>query len=87
VRKLLVGIGIALGFVGLVSIAIREQMRVECEVCVAYGGRQACESTVAGDRDQALMQAHATACAQISGGVTGGIQCNNTPALRTHCSE
>ncbi|HEY5657335.1 MAG TPA: hypothetical protein VIY27_06060, partial [Myxococcota bacterium] len=61
--------------------------RVTCEVCMSYGGQQACKQTSAADAEEALMQAKYSACSQIAGGVKATIQCNNTPPLSSHCSD
>jgi hypothetical protein len=34
-----------------------------------------------------LVQARSSACSQISSGVTGTIQCNNSRPLSSHCSD
>lgn len=82
-----VGILIGLGFVAVVVIAAMGQFRVRCEVCMAHRGRQLCEQASAADHDSAELQARSSACAQISGGVTDGIQCNNTLPLSVTCNE
>jgi hypothetical protein len=81
------GILIGVGFIAAVVVATLNQMRVTCEVCMEYHGRQACEEAVAVDRSEALMQATTSACAQLSGGVTEGIRCNNLQPLSTNCSD
>jgi hypothetical protein len=87
VTRTWVGILIGLGFVAVVVIAAMGQFRVRCEVCMAYRGQQLCEQAAAADRDNAELQARSSACAQISGGVTDGIQCNNTAPLSVTCNE
>ncbi len=59
---------------------------VECEVCVSFGGRQICEVAAAADRQLAQMHATASACQQLSDGVTSGIQCTNTPPVSLSCT-
>ena len=85
--RTVVGVVLGVGFVAAVVMATLDQARVRCEVCIVYRGRQMCEEAAAVDRAQALMQATTSACAQISSGVTDGIQCNATPPLSTRCSE
>ncbi len=86
-KRALVGTLLGVGFVVALVVTTAHQMRVTCEVCIAYRGRQTCEVAIAVDRAAALMQATSSACTQISGGVTDGIQCNRTPPLSTRCSE
>ena len=86
-KRALVGTLLGVGFLVALVVTTAHQIRVTCEVCIAYRGRQKCEVAIAVDRAAALMQATSSACTQISGGVTDGIQCNQTPPLSTHCSE
>jgi hypothetical protein len=60
---------------------------VQCEVCVDFGGGSNCQTASAPDRPQAIQQATATACANLSSGVTAGMQCNRTPPSITRCRE
>ena len=85
--RTIVGVLIGIGFVGAVIYVGLSQNKVNCEVCMVYQGRQKCESSAAVDRAQAMMQATNSACVQISGGVSDGIRCNNTPPLSSQCSE
>ena len=86
-KRALVGTLVGAGFVVALVVTTAHQVRVTCEVCIAYRGRQKCEKVIAVDRAEALMQAISSVCAQLSGGVTDGIQCNQTPPLSTRCSE
>ncbi len=60
---------------------------VECEVCMRSGGREACNTSVAAERDLAVSQARSSACAQITGGVTETITCGQQPPLRLQCND
>ena len=86
-KRALVGTLLGVGFAVALVVTTAHQVRVTCEVCMAYRGRQKCEEAIAVDRAEALMQATSSACTQLSGGVTDGIQCNRTPPLSTRCSE
>ena len=86
-KRTLVGVLLGVGFIVALVVTTAHQVRVTCEVCIAYHGRQKCEKAIAVDRAEALMQATSSVCAQLSGGVTDGIQCNRTPPLSTRCSE
>jgi hypothetical protein len=82
-----VGIGIGIAVVAAIVYATMGQLRVSCEVCMTYRGGQVCESARAADRDQATQQARTAACTRLSGGVTDGIQCNNTRPLSVRCTD
>lgn len=86
-KRAVVSVGLAAALAAAVALAIRDQARVRCEVCVVYGGQQICEAARSGDRRQALMQATNAACVRLSRGVTDGIRCNNTPPVAVECSE
>ncbi len=85
--RTLVGVGIGVAVVAAIVFATMGQLRVSCEVCMRYHGRELCESARAVNRDQATMQARSTACARLSGGVTDSVKCNNTQALSILCSD
>jgi len=85
--RVLVGTLVGVAFLVAVVVAAMDQLRVECEVCMAYDGRRTCEVAHAADRQQATMQATTAACAKLSGGVTDGIRCSSTPPLSTRCEE
>jgi hypothetical protein len=59
--------------------------QVECEVCMEFGGRTACQTVAAVDRDRALAMAVSSACAVLTSGVTPGIQCGQTPPRSVSC--
>jgi len=85
--RVVVGILIGAAFVVAVVIGAREQLRTRCEVCLEYRTGRTCETARAATRELAIMQATTAACAKLSGGVTEGIRCNNTPPLSTSCSD
>ena len=86
-KRALIGTLLGVGFAIALVVTTANQARVTCEVCMTYRGLQKCEEAVAVDRAAAVMQATSSACTQLSGGVTNGIQCNQTPPLSTRCSE
>lgn len=83
----LVGIGLLLAFAAAVLVAAQGELRTRCEVCMEFEGREACEVARARDEDHAIREATTTACAKISGGVTNGIRCSNTPPRSTRCES
>jgi hypothetical protein len=48
-----------------------------CEVCVAYGGHNACRKASAATKEQALRSATDNACAQVASGVTATMVCES----------
>ncbi len=86
-KRTVVKISLAVGFLATVVYVALGQSRVTCEVCMSYQGRQACETTSAASIAEALTQATSSACSRVSGGVTGTIQCNNSRPLSSHCSD
>lgn len=86
-RRTLVGIALAAGFLAAMFYATHREAAVTCEVCMDFGGASACRSSGAADREAARRGAVAAACAVLSGGVTQGIQCDNTPPRSVSCSE
>jgi len=85
--RTVIGVLLVASFVTAMYFATAEQASVECEVCVDFGGRSACGSASGIDRESALAGARGTACAQLSGGVTRGMQCDREPPRSVSCSE
>jgi hypothetical protein len=74
-------------FVSVLVMALMKEVQVECEVCIEFGGGRACRTSIASDRDRAVNGATTAACVVLSGGVTSGIQCGNTPPSSLRCSD
>jgi len=51
--------------------------RYRCEVCMVYGGRQACRTAAASTEEHAERTARENACAEIASGVTDSMACEN----------
>jgi len=60
--------------------------KVSCEVCIEFHGRVDCRRATGIDEQEAQLTATNTACGLISGGVTDGIACQNTPPRSLSCS-
>jgi hypothetical protein len=69
-------VAIFLAFV--ISSTFRGQ-RVTVDVCMAFRGNRDCRTASADNRQEALRTAVTNACAQLAGGVTDSMQCENTP--------
>jgi hypothetical protein len=87
VKRVIVGILLGVAFIGAMVYAMRRETGVECEVCLDFGGRSACRTTSAVDRQHAVEGAISTACAILSGGVTDGLACMRTRPRSVRCSE
>jgi hypothetical protein len=87
VARVWVGVALALGFVAALVFTTVRETRVECEVCIAFGGRTECGSASAGSAEEARQQAMNTACAVLTSGVTRGLECQRTPPRSVRCSE
>jgi hypothetical protein len=85
--RVAIGVLLAAGFVAAMVLATLQEAAVSCEVCVDFGGRSACGSASGSDRESALLGARGAACAQLSGGVTQGMQCDREPPRSVSCSE
>jgi hypothetical protein len=70
------------GFVVWSSLHVGQ---VRCEVCIDFGGRQACRSVDGPTRAEARASAINNACAFLSSGVTQVMACERTPPTREHC--
>ncbi len=78
---------LAVAFVSTLVIALKNEAQVECEVCITFEGGSACRTSRASNRDRAIYGATSAACVVLSGGVTSGIQCSNTPPSSLRCND
>ena len=85
--RLAVGLALAVAFAAALVVTTLSQNQVECEVCMQFGGRSACRTVAAEDRDYAVAMAVSNACAVLASGVTPGIQCSQTPPVSVACGE
>ncbi|MDH3213929.1 MAG: hypothetical protein OEM05_15730 [Myxococcales bacterium] len=85
--RTLAGLLLAAAFLVALFFATRSETAVQCELCIDFGGRTACRTASAADRDAAVQGAMSTACAVLSSGVTQGLECSRTPPRSLRCSE
>ena len=83
--RIAIGALFALLFVGALIYATLSANAVTCEVCIEFGGRQACRTGSASTREEAVQGAITNACAILSDGVTDGIRCGNTQPGLERC--
>lgn len=79
---IVVGLIALLGYLMYLTMSGTE---VSCEVCVEFRGATECRRATGKDRQEAESAAASTACGLISGGVTDGIACRNTPPKSVSC--
>ena len=64
--------------VGFVVFSTFQGKRVSCKVCIVFNGRRDCRTASAANRTEAQRTATTNACAQLAGGVTDSVNCENT---------
>ncbi len=71
----------------LVVRLLTAEAAVECEACMAYGGRRACASVAAPDRMQAEARSVSQACSILTSGVTRSLECERQAPESLSCRE
>ena len=85
--RVLAGLMLGAAFFAAMLFATQRESAVQCELCMEFGGRTACRTASAVDRDAAVRGALTTACAVLSSGVTQGHECDRTPPRSLRCSD
>lgn len=57
----------------------------ECEVCMAFGGREECRTVTAKTEVEGLRGGIDNACALLAGGVTETLRCQRTQPRKASC--
>ena len=73
---------------GLVAIMVYTSMgsaKVECQVCVNYGGHRNCGTAAAPTRDEALGSATSVACATLTSGRAQSLECERLEPESSSC--
>jgi len=83
-RKLLVVLVLA-AFVAFLMWTTLSAQKVECEICVTYGGGRNCATATAADEAAAARAAQTTACGPLAEGMSASEECGNTPPVRRLC--
>lgn len=81
------GLLIAVALAAALVVATRREAAVECTVCMAFGGREACRAAAGPDRESAERGATSSACAILASGMTLALECDRTPPHSVRCSE
>jgi hypothetical protein len=72
----------ALVFLGVMIYSTMGIRKYRVEVCIEYGGRQACRTASAATAEEARRTATDNACALLTSGMTDSIACANTPPVK-----
>jgi hypothetical protein len=78
-KEVLLGVAIAGVLLAVLIYSSMQLSQHTCRACVTYKGQTNCATASGTSREEAVRTATATACGPISGGVTGSIDCGNTP--------
>ncbi len=84
VRELFI-VALVVAALGGLTLFAMAQQGASCEACVVVHGQRACRSASAPTRVEAEQHAIATACAGVTGGVTGDLACQRTRPERLRC--
>ena len=57
----------------------------ECEVCIAFEGREACRTVTGKTEEEGLRTAIDNACALLASGVTDSLRCQRTTPRKAEC--
>ena len=75
---IIIGVGFALLFVGILTYSMLDLRKNRVEVCVTFGGRSACRQASGATRNEAIRTATENACTMLASGMTDSMQCGAT---------
>ena len=78
--------GLAL-FAGMLCYGVRQQARVECDVCITFKGRIECRVGQGDSEESAIASANTAACTVLGSGVTDAMQCGATRPTSARCRQ
>ncbi len=84
-RTSVVAILAVLGFVAFLLWTTLSSQRVECELCVEFGGGRNCAKATAADESEAAQTAQTTACGTLAQGMTASIACGRVAPASRRC--
>jgi Na+-transporting methylmalonyl-CoA/oxaloacetate decarboxylase gamma subunit len=79
---LVIGIGFALVFLGVLIYSTLGLSQHSVEVCMEFRGRSACRTASAATRESAQRTATTNACAMLASGMTDSMACSATPPAK-----
>ncbi len=80
----LVGLGL---FGGMLWYGVRQEARIECDVCITFKGRTECRVGRGDSQSSAISSANTAACAVLGSGVNDAMQCGATLPRSANCRE
>ena len=72
-------------FVALLLWTTLSAQKVECEVCVEFGGGRNCATATAADQKEAKQAAQTTACGPLAQGMNASIACSRAQPVSRQC--
>ncbi len=84
-RGPLVAVLVAAAFVGFLLWTTLSAQKIECSLCVEFGGSRNCATATADDSASASQTAQTTACGPLAAGMTESIACGNTKPISRVC--
>ena len=76
---------VIVAFVAFLAWSTVSAQKVECEVCIEFGGGRNCATATAVSEDEAAQSAQTTACGPLARGMDASIACGNRPAASRRC--
>jgi hypothetical protein len=84
-RRVLIGVAVAIAFVGYLLWSTLASQRSECKVCVAYKNGRNCATASAASNTEASRNAQTTACGVLVAGMNDAIACGNAAPESVEC--
>ncbi len=81
----IITIVLVVAFIVFLAWTTISAQRVECEICVEFGGQRNCASATAVTEDEAARSAQTTACGPLVRGMDDSIACSNRPPVARQC--
>lgn len=84
-RNAIVSAAVLLPVIGYVVHESLQAGEIECEVCIAFAGREACRAVAGKNEGDAMRGAVTNACALLASGVTDSLRCERTLPSKAVC--
>jgi hypothetical protein len=81
----LTAVAVLLPIIAVVVYSSFQVSDYECEVCIAFGGREVCRTVTGKTEAEGLRSATDNACALLAGGVTDTLRCTRTMPSKAVC--
>jgi hypothetical protein len=76
---------VIVAFVAYLAWSTVSAQKVECEVCVEFGGGRNCAAATAASENEAAQSAQTTACGPLARGMDATIACGNREPVVRKC--